>query len=237
MGQKKLVRFEELKSFSNVLEFPENMAGNWQDHFKNANPITLELACGKGEYAVGLAQLYPGKNFIGVDLKGNRIWVGAKKSLKENLANVAFLRIQIDQITQYFAINEVNEIWITFPDPQLRISKAKKRLTHPKFLRLYKQFLTPGGFIHLKTDSPVLYRFTKKIIDQYNCILHQDSDDIYHEEQITDELKIKTHYESLDIAGSNRIHHLCFSLPDELPGIEKDKELQEQLKTEEHGTD
>lgn len=237
MGQKKLVRFEELKSFSNVLEFPANMPGHWKYHFKNSNPVTLELACGKGEYAVGLAQLYPERNFIGIDLKGNRIWVGAKKALKENILNVAFLRIQIDQIEDYFANAEVNEIWITFPDPQLRISKAKKRLTHPKFLRSYKQLLAPGGFIHLKTDSPVLYNFTKKVIEQYNCILHKDSNDIYSEEQITDELKIKTYYESLDIARSNRIHHICFSLPDELPGIEKDKELKEQLKTEEHGSD
>ncbi|MBS1608421.1 MAG: tRNA (guanosine(46)-N7)-methyltransferase TrmB [Bacteroidetes bacterium] len=237
MGQKKLLRFEELKSFSNVLEFPENMPGRWKDHFKSSNPVTLELACGKGEYAVGLAQFHKNRNFIGIDLKGNRIWVGAKKALKENLTNVAFLRIQIDQITGYFAKDEVNEIWITFPDPQLRLSKAKKRLTHPKFLRLYKQFLTPGGFIHLKTDSPVLYRFTKKVIDQYNCQLHEDSDDVYNEEQVADELRIKTYYESLDIAKSNRIHHLCFSLPAELPGNEKDKELKEQLKAGEHGAD
>jgi len=237
MGYKKLVRFEELKSFPNVLEFPENMPGNWKQHFKNTNPITLELACGKGEYAVGLAQMHPDRNFIGIDLKGNRIWVGAKKALKENITNVAFLRIQIDQIAGYFTKKEVHEIWITFPDPQLRVSKAKKRLTHPKFLRLYQQFLAPGGFIHLKTDSPVLYQFTKKVINLYSCKLHEDSDDIYNEEGIADELKIKTHYESLDIAKSNRIHHLCFSLPDRLPGIEKDLELKEQLKTEGHGID
>jgi tRNA (guanine-N7-)-methyltransferase len=237
MGQKKLVRFEELKSFPNVLEFPENMAGNWKEHFKNTNPVTLELACGKGEYAVGLAQLHPTRNFIGIDLKGNRIWVGAKKALKENITNVAFLRIQIEQVNTYFDTNEVTEIWITFPDPQLRISKARKRLTHPKFLRLYNQLLVPGGFIHLKTDSPVLYRFTKKVIDLYGCKLYEDSDDIYKEEEIADELKIKTHYESLDIAKSNRIHHLCFSLPDQLPGIEKDMELKEQVKSEEYGSD
>lgn len=235
MGQKKKVRFEELKSFSNVLEFPENSKGNWKNHFKNHNPITLELACGKGEYTLGLAKLYPEQNFIGIDLKGNRIWVGAKKALKENLVNAAFLRIQIEQIGDYFKKNEVNEIWITFPDPQLRTSKAKKRLTHPRFLRLYQQFIVPGGFIHLKTDSPVLYRFTKKVIDQYNCSLQEDSDDVFNKLQITDELKIKTHYELLDIAKSNRIHHLCFSLPIELPGIEKDLELKEQLKTEEDG--
>lgn len=229
MGQKKLVRFEELKSFPNVLQFPENMPGNWNGFFKNHNSITLELACGKGEYAVGLGQLYANRNFIGVDLKGNRIWVGAKKALQQGLYNVAFLRTEIDKINEYFATNEVSEIWITFPDPQLRLSKAKKRLTHPKFLRLYKQFLSPGGLIHLKTDSPDLYHFTKLVIELYGCKLRQDYNDIYRSPMIDDELKIKTHYESLDIAGSNRIHYLCFSLPEEITGKEKDEELKQLL--------
>lgn len=230
MGQKKLIRFEELKTFSNVLQFPQGMQGKWKEHFKNDHPIILELACGKGEYAVGLAQLYPHKNFIGIDLKGNRIWVGAKKALQNELHNVAFLRTQIDQISDYFAKNEVAEIWITFPDPQLRTSKAKKRLTHPKFLRLYQQFIAPGGLIHLKTDSPDLYDFTKQVIHMYHCHLHSDDDNIYDKEMIADELKIKTHYESLDIAGSNRVHYLCFSLPSILPGKEKDDELKQLLK-------
>lgn len=229
MGQKKLVRFEELKSFPNVLQFPENMPGNWNEFFKNHNSITLELACGKGEYAVGLGQLYANRNFIGVDLKGNRIWVGAKKALQQGLYNVAFLRTEIDKINEYFATNEVSEIWITFPDPQLRLSKAKKRLTHPKFLRLYKQFLSPGGLIHLKTDSPDLYHFTKLVIELYGCKLRQDYNDIYRSPMIDDELKIKTHYESLDIADSNRIHYLCFSLPEEITGKEKDEELKQLL--------
>src|SRR4249920_3027484 len=138
MGQKKLIRFEELKTFPNVLEFPENMPGTWHAFFNNQNPIILELACGKGEYAVGLGRLYPNRNLIGIDIKGNRIWKGAKTALNEGLKNVAFLRTQIDQLTDYFGVNEVSEIWITFPDPQLRFSKMKKRLTHPKFLRLYK---------------------------------------------------------------------------------------------------
>ena len=225
MGQKKLLRFAELDTFPNVLQFPKDMAGKWNDLFKNNNPITLELACGKGEYAVGLGQLYPERNFIGIDLKGNRIWVGAKKALQNNLTNVAFLRTEIDQLTEYFAGKEVAEIWITFPDPQPRKSKAKKRLTHPKFLRLYKQFLVPAGLIHLKTDSPDLYQFTKKVMELYGCSSIKDSDNIYKEEPIADALKIKTHYESLDIAGSNRIHYLCFSLPENLPGKEKDDEL------------
>jgi tRNA (guanine-N7-)-methyltransferase len=232
MGQKKLVRFEELKTFDNVLEFPQETSGRWNEYFKNNNPIVLELACGKGEYAVGLGQLHPQKNFIGVDLKGNRIWVGAKKALQNNLHNVAFLRTQIDQIAEYFSKNEIAEIWITFPDPQLRMSKAKKRLTHPKFLRLYQQFLVPGGLIHLKTDSPDLYDFTKLVIDLYGCTFHTDHDHIYNQETIADELKIKTHYESLDIAGSNRIYYLCFSLPIQLPGKEMDEELKQLLKKE-----
>jgi tRNA (guanine-N7-)-methyltransferase len=236
MGQKKLVRFEELKTFSNVLEFPENMAGNWDKHFKNNNPAILELACGKGEYALGLGQLYPNKNFIGIDLKGNRIWAGAKKALQNELHNVAFLRTQIDQITEYFSKNEVAEIWITFPDPQLRMSKAKKRLTHPKFLRLYQQFLVPGGLIHLKTDSPDLYHFTKQVIEMYSCIIHTDDDNVHDKAVVPDELQIKTHYESLDIAGSNRVHYLSFSLPDQLPGKEKEDELKQVLKSH-AGTD
>lgn len=230
MGHKKLIRFAELETFSNVLQFPKDMPGKWSVFFGNYNPLTLELACGKGEYAVGLGQLYPNRNFIGIDLKGNRIWVGAKRALQNKLTNVAFLRTQIDQIAEYFAPGEVSEIWITFPDPQLRMSKAKKRLTHPKFLRLYQQFLVPGGLIHLKTDSPDLYRFTKMVIDLYGCPLHKDMDDVYKTEKISDELKIKTHYESLDIAGSSRIHYICFSIPPDLGNKEKDIELKEKLK-------
>lgn len=232
MGQKKLIRFAELKTFPNVLQYPEGIAGNWNAFWKNNNPLVLELACGKGEYAVGLGKLYPDKNFVGIDLKGNRIWVGAKKALQQNLKNVAFLRTQIDQVNSYFAINDVEAIWITFPDPQLRKSKAKKRLTHPKFLRLYQQFLMPGGLIHLKTDSPDLYSFTKLVIELYNCTLHTDYNDTYKKDDISEDLRIKTHYESLDIAGSNRIHYLCFSLPKELPGKEKDEELKQLLKDE-----
>lgn len=232
MGQKKLVRFAELETFTNVLQYPEGMQGNWNQFFKNDNPIILELACGKGEYAVGLAQLYPDKNFIGVDLKGNRIWVGAKKAIQQGLQNVGFLRTQIDRIAEYFSEGEVDEIWITFPDPQLRISKSKKRLTHPKFLRLYQQFLKKDGKIHLKTDSPNLYNFTKRVIELSGCLLHEDVDDVHRQASIKNELLIKTHYESLDIAGSNRVHYLCFSLPEQIPGKEIDVRLQEELKDE-----
>ena len=233
MAHKKLIRFAELETFPNVLQFPKNIKGKWNDFFNNDRPIVLELACGKGEYAVGLGMLYPNKNFIGVDLKGNRIWVGAKKALDNNLSNVAFLRTQIDQVNEYFVEDEVAEIWITFPDPQLRMSKAKKRLTHPKFLRLYQQFLLPGGYIHLKTDSPDLYNFTTWVIEMYDCVLHEDYDDLYQQQTISEELKIKTHYESLDIANSKRIHYLCFSLPGQLPRRERDEELKQLLKYEE----
>ena len=230
MAHKKLIRFAELKTFGNVLENPVDMPDKWNDFFTNENPIILELACGKGEYAVGLGTLYPDKNFIGIDLKGNRIWVGAKKALQNNLKNVAFLRTQIDKINEHFAKDEVSEIWITFPDPQLRLSKAKKRLTHPKFLRMYQQLLKPGGLIHLKTDSPDLYLFTKQVIELYNCKTVTDIGNVFAMETVPDILKIKTHYESLDIAGSNRIHYLCFSLPENIPGKETDEELKQLLK-------
>ena len=225
MAQKKLIRFEELRTFANVLEFPENMPGKWNAFFNNSHPITLELACGKGEYAVGLGRLYPNKNFIGIDIKGNRIWKGAKTALTEGLKNVAFLRTQIDTLTDYFGVNEVSEIWITFPDPQLRFSKMKKRLTHPKFLRLYKSVLQKEGIIHLKTDSPYLYNFTKSVIELYRLRIIEDKDDLYTENDINEALKIKTHYENLDIAQSNKVHYLAFELSNELP-----KEKDEQLK-------
>jgi tRNA (guanine-N7-)-methyltransferase len=227
MGQKKLQRFAEMETFSNVLQYPENMQGQWHTFFKNNNPITLELACGKGEYAVGLARLHPDRNFIGVDVKGNRIWVGAKKALQEHLGHVAFLRTQIDRIATYFEKEEVQEIWITFPDPQLRSSKHKKRLTHPKFLRLYQSFLKSDGCIHLKTDSPVLYHFTKQVIDSYQLPLLADFDDLYAHNNRSPELQIQTHYEGLDIAGSRKIHYLCFTLGHAVFNSETDLQLKE----------
>jgi tRNA (guanine-N7-)-methyltransferase len=228
MAQKKLKRFGEIKTFPNVLEYPENMAGNWNAFFKDNNPVILELACGKGEYTTGLAQLYPTKNFIGVDIKGNRIWAGAKFAIENNLTNVAFLRTQIHKIDTYFAINEVKEIWITFPDPQLRISKAKKRLIHPRFLRLYQKILQPGGKIHLKTDSPELYNFTKTVIELCKLLLITDIDDVHKDEKVSRELSIKTHYESLDIAESKKVFYVCFSLPEKM--IDADEQLDHILK-------
>ncbi len=225
MGQKKLKRFGEIKSFPNVLEYPEKIAGKWKEYFKNNNSIILELACGKGEYAVGIAQLHPNKNLIGVDIKGNRIWVGAKFSMENGLTNVAFLRTQIHKIDTYFSKNEIEEIWITFPDPQLRISKADKRLTHPRYLRLYNHFLKNCGKIHLKTDSPDLYNFTKNVIKLYGLNLITDIKNIHDETNISPELKIKTHYEKLDIAKSNKIFYLCFSLIEKIPDIDDELDV------------
>ena len=230
MAQKKLKRFREIDVYPNVLQYPEDIAGKWREYFDNMNSIILELACGKGEYTIGLAEIFKERNFIGVDIKGNRLWVGAKKGLDFGLKNAAFLRTQIDKIDQYFDTAEVEEIWITFPDPQLRSSKAKKRLTHPKFLRLYSKFLKPGGVIHLKTDSPDLYQFTKTVIEIYELRLVSDLNDLYSNENLPPELHIKTHYESLDIAGSNKIFYISFQLPLHFPS--DDEKLKALLKEE-----
>ena len=203
-----------------------------------ATKLTLELACGRGEYAVGLGRMFPNENFIGIDLKGNRIWKGASIANKDGLKNVAFVRSQIELTSNYFAKNEVDEIWITFPDPQLRWSKAKKRLTHPKFLRLYQQFLKNGigndsdsvaGIVHLKTDSPLLYNFTLKVIELYGLHLIYKTDNLYAEQSIDPRCLIKTYYEGLDIAQSNKIHYIQFNIDKDLP-LELDEVLKEAIK-------
>ena len=216
MGHKKLIRFEEIKTFPNVLIFPEQMKGRWASHFGRSAPLTLELACGKGEYTLALARRFPERNFVGVDIKGNRIWKGAKTALTEKQTNVAFLRIQIDHIDAYFAPGAVSDIWITFPDPFLRTSKAKKRLTHLKFLHLYQRILRPEGRIHLKTDSPDLYQFTREVIAETGCVLHRDVPDVYQAppEEL---LRIQTYYEGLHLADGRTIRYLEFALPDQLP--------------------
>ena len=255
MGQKKLIKFAAIKTYENVLEYPQGMPGKWNAFFKKlgtgpypisldtleisatanpksgtpTQPLTLELACGRGEYAVGLARLFPEQYFLGLDIKGNRIWKGASIANKDAIKNVAFVRTQIEQSIQYFAKEEVSEIWITFPDPQLRLSKAKKRLTHPQFLRLYQQFLQPGGIVHLKTDSPNLYLFTKTVIELYSLTLLTATDDVYgtafmQSDQWDERCAIKTYYEGLNIASSNRIHYIQFQIDKALP-IEKDEQL------------
>jgi len=194
-----------------------------------STPLTLELACGRGEYAVGLGRMFPEQHFIGIDLKGNRIWKGASIANKDGLKNVAFVRSQIELTSNYFAKNEVDEIWITFPDPQLRWSKSKKRLTHPKFLRLYQQFLKNNGIVHLKTDSPLLYNFTLKVIELYGLHLIYKTDHLYAEQNIDPRCLIKTYYEGLDIAQSNKIHYIQFNIDGDLP-LELDEILKEAIK-------
>jgi tRNA (guanine-N7-)-methyltransferase len=229
MGNKKLQRFEAIHHFSNVLQYPEGMPGTWKDFFKNENPVTLELGCGRGEYTVGLSSIYPDRNIIGVDLKGNRIYSGALTCLKNNLFNAAFLRTQIDKIDTYFSPGEVSEIWITFPDPHLRTSRAKKRLTHPRFLRLYQSILKPDGLIHLKTDSPSLFFFTKLIAGLYDLNIIDDSEDIHARSGNPPEIEITTHYEKLDIAASKQVYYMKFSLPEKQIPL-PDLNLQELLK-------
>ncbi len=209
------------------------MAGNWQHFFKNDAPIILELACGRGEYTVGLARMYAHQNFLGVDVKGNRMYIGARQAQEKGLQNAGFLRTQIEMLGDYFAPAEVIEIWITFPDPQLRTSTAKRRLTHPRFLRLYQKILKPGGSIHLKTDSPALFHFTKRVIELYGLFLVEESEDVYASTH-KPELDIKTHYEGLDIAQSKKIHYLRFSLASDIPDL--DEQLQQELKETENKT-
>ena len=228
MGKDKLKRFAEVAIFTNVIEPTWDQAmnqefefkGKWNaDYFKNDNPIVLELACGGGEYTVGLAAMYPNKNFIGVDIKGNRIWKGAKKAIENNLNNVGFLRTRIDFISNFFVANEISEIWITFPDPQPQSPRQKKRLTHPIFLNRYKQFLKADGKIRLKTDSTFLYEFTKEIIEQEKLTVFVDSDNIYEvlipqqpESELSQELHLKTHYEKMWLKEGKKIKYLEFGI-------------------------
>jgi tRNA (guanine-N7-)-methyltransferase len=188
--------------------------GQWNKLiFKNENPITLELACGKGEYTVNLAKAYPNRNFIGVDLKGPRIFTGAKIALEEGLKNVAFLRMKIENIAQFFAENEVAEIWITFPDPYPKEKHEKHRLTHPLFLKRYKKILQPNAIIQLKTDDLGIFRFTKEVIDNEKLNLHYYKEDIYAAPLDFDFLTIKTYYESKFLVENKPINYLRFSLP------------------------
>jgi tRNA (guanine-N7-)-methyltransferase len=213
MGHKKLIRFQAIATYDNVLQFPENMKGNWKDFFKNDNPITLELACGKGEYSVNLGREHKNRNFIGVDIKGNRIYTGAKMAIAEGLSNVAFLRTHIGQITNYFAAGEVEEIWIIFPDPFLRKGKAKNRLTHPRYLYMYQQILKPGARINLKTDSKELYDFTLETIAETGCMIHENIADVYGKGLATGPLAIQTFYEKMHLAEGRTIYFVSFSLP------------------------
>lgn len=213
MGHKKLIKFQAIDTYKNVLQYPENMKGNWHTFFRNNNPITLELACGKGEYSVNLGREHRDRNYIGVDIKGNRIHNGAKKALTEGLDNVAFLRVHIGQITDYFGPGEVDGIWIVFSDPFLKKGREKNRLTHSRFLHAYQQILKPGAIINLKTDSKVLYEFTLETIAEQNCTIHENIADIYGQGKATGPLAIQTFYEKMHLAEGRLIYYISFSLP------------------------
>lgn len=224
----KLQKFAEILSFPNVYENynhdkPEllgkdgvaaDMKGQWANkHFKNDNPVVLELACGRGEYSLGLAERFPERNFIGVDVKGARIWKGASTALEKGFDNVAFLRTRIEQIALFFAENEVSEIWITFPDPFLRKGKENRRLTAPNFLKQYRQILDPNGTVNLKTDSGPLYDFTLETIHaDKKCKLIYSDDDIYSKDLVTEELQIKTYYEKMHLEAQKTIKYVKFTI-------------------------
>jgi tRNA (guanine-N7-)-methyltransferase len=214
MGHKKLIRFAAIKEFENVLEAPENMKGQWHKYFGNYNPIYLELACGKGEYTQNRAAQEPDKNFIGIDVKGNRMYIGAKNCLSQNLKNAAYLRVHIDKITDYFDKEEVAEIWIIFPDPFLRDGKSKNRLTHQKFLHKYQQILQSGATINLKTDSQPLFDFTTEVINDLGCPIHIISHNIYKDGEAPYPLNIKTYYEGMHLADNRTIQYVRYSLPE-----------------------
>lgn len=210
-------RMEEIRTFDNTFDWHDYNSnkpfpkGTWNSEiFKNDHPIVLELACGKGEYSIGLGQLHPQKNYVGFDIKGNRMWVGAQKALDLGLDNVRFFRAFIDHLDQFFVENEISEIWIIFPDPQLK--KDRKKLTSPKFLELYRPLLKKGATINLKTDSPELYEFTKEVIEQEKLNLHRDVADVYKECPDDPELSIRTYYEGLHIKRGRTIRFLSFSL-------------------------
>jgi len=212
MAKKKLQRFAELDTFTNTFQFPTSIKGTWhRDVFKNNHPIVLELGCGKGEYTIGQATRFPDKNFIGTDIKGNRIWRGAKTGLDEGLNNVAFLRTRIEQIAEYFEPGEVSEIWITFPDPQPNKPKIKKRLTSSQFTERYRQFLHPQGTINLKTDSRLLYDFTLEVIGEKKLKLLTHTDDLYNSSLLDEVLNIQTYYEGLFRAKGMPIHYVKYS--------------------------
>lgn len=214
MGKDKLRKFAEVDTFKNVhqLEDGKEYKGNWAiKHFKNDLPIVLELACGKGEYSVNMAKHFPNKNFIGVDSKGNRIWRGAKTALEEGIDNVAFLRIQIEHILDYFEKDEISEIWITFPDPQPQLSREKKRLTFPSFLERYQVILKPMGIMHLKTDNDQLHDYTAGILKTLNHPILAKTEDLYHSDILDEILQIKTFYEKKYLAVGKNINYIKWS--------------------------
>ena len=223
MGKGKLAKFAEMETFSNVFQYPFSvvdnvpfeMKGHWREqYFKNNHPVVLELGCGKGEYTVELARLYPEMNFIGVDIKGARMWTGAKQALEAGLKNVAFLRTNIEIIDRFFAESEVQEIWLTFSDPQMK--NAHKRLTSTFFLNRYRKFLVDGGIVHLKTDSNFLFTYTTCMVKENKLPVVFSTEDLYHTEGLDEEthkiLSIQTYYESMWIERGLNIRYMKFLL-------------------------
>ena len=234
MGKNKLKKFAEMETLECVLQYPFArlqkeqfaMKGRWnEDFFHNDNPIVLELGCGKGEYAVGLARRFPDKNYIGIDCKGARMWTGAKEATAEGITNVAFLRTDIELINHFFAPGEVSEIWITFPDPQMK--KVRKRLTGTRFLALYRQLLAHNGNVHLKTDSPFLYTYTDALVKANGFSTDINTSDLYGSGIADDILEIKTYYEHQWLSRGLTIKYIKFHLPSSGELIEPDIEIEE----------
>ena len=223
MGKNKLKKFAEMSTLDMVFQYPYGrlaaegfdsfpLRGRWSEFFGNDNPIVLELGCGKGEYTVGLARLFPDKNFIGIDIKGARMHSGATDAARNGLKNVAFIRTQIELLESFFAPGEVSELWITFPDPQMK--KASKRLTGTRMLDLYRKVLRPGGIVRLKTDSPFLYTYTRAMAQLNGLPCEVDTDDLYQSDLVDPILSIRTHYETQWLARGLTIKYLAFALPD-----------------------
>lgn len=234
MGKNKLSKFADMENFPHVFEYPYSvlqekgfeMKGKWKESFfRNDNPIILELGCGKGEYTVGLAKLYPDKNFIGIDIKGARMWTGAKQSHNEELTNVAFLRTHIELLEHFFAPDEVSELWITFPDPQM--NKVNKRMTSTRFMKLYRKFLMPEGIIHLKTDSNFMFTYTDAMAKENNLPVLFRTEDLYHSDLDDVVLQIQTFYEQQWLSRGLNIKYLKFICPSLQDWIEPDIEIEQ----------
>jgi tRNA (guanine-N7-)-methyltransferase len=210
MSKNKTEKFIEFDNFENTLDFNSDTKGRWHEIFGNQNPIVVELACGKGDYAIGMARMFPNKNFIGIDIKGNRLWRGAKTAIEDKLDHVRFLRIQIDYLEKHFAPDEISEIWITFPDPQP--AKARKRLSSSKFLKIYRQVAKVNTRIHIKCDSDLFYESTLETAQEEKLKVHENISDIYAMPEVPEILQIKTFYEKMWLKDGRTIKFAVFDL-------------------------